>query len=451
VAPVPPDGNESGKVDVHPEDVNSAATTFAQQQSALEKAWSTLDDALRANEGMAGNDGGAQNFASRYDPAAKAVWQAFGSGIRTLGGIADGLVTTANNYLKAEAHSTAGGATPKQFPPVGVFSDVMMPDVASAKGAGTSDVPDFLAEYWPNGDPDKLRAAAGAWRAAQSSIGDIVSRLHTAVQGMTDSNNTECLQAMNEFWDSLAKSGDDKALFTGLQDTCGKIAAACDGYASAIDKAHHDLKVALAEIGVAVVLTTAVGVVLSVFTFGGSDVAAGAADAAEVAAIAEPVVAEFEAAVTAEVESAIAVDVAESLVVAAADAPTIEAVEAETAELDATVEDELAEAEGKPPEEPVPPGDQAAADILEPDGEPIGEPGRSPDVRVMDEQQLEQTWQKLVDEYGPAEVTETPKGNIEYVRTPDGGRIQLRDFSKSGGKTIDINVDGVRTTKIHLK
>ncbi|MFD1052418.1 hypothetical protein ACFQ1S_45955, partial [Kibdelosporangium lantanae] len=97
-----------------------------------------------------------------------------------------------------------------------------------------------------------------------------------------------------------------------------------------------------------------------------------------------------------------------------------------------------------------PPGDQAAADILEPNGEPIGEPGRSPDVRVMDEQQLEQTWQKLVDKYGPAEVTETPKGNIEYVRTPDGGRIQLRDFSKSGGKTIDINVDGVRTTKIHI-
>jgi hypothetical protein len=67
-------------------------------------------------------------------------------------------------------------------------------------------VPDFLAKYWPNGDPGKLRAAAGAWRAAQSSLGDIIGRLHTAVQSMTDANNAECLQAMNEFWDSLAKN-----------------------------------------------------------------------------------------------------------------------------------------------------------------------------------------------------------------------------------------------------
>ncbi|MFL6140451.1 MAG: hypothetical protein ACJ72N_01100 [Labedaea sp.] len=449
----PPEPRDSGKIDVTPDDVNAAAETFAKQQNALENAWSALSDALSRDEGMAGNDGGADKFVARYDPAAKAVWSAFGSGIRTLGGIANGLVATANNYLKAAAHSTAGKPTPRQFPPLGVYSDVMMPGPATAKGAGHSSVPDFLAKYWPNGDPDKLRDAARAWHTARDRIGDIVNALHGAVTSVTESNNTECLRAMNEFWDSLAKSGDQRALFTGLHDACGKLGDACDGYAKAIDDARHNLKVALAEIGVAVVLTSVVGILLTPFTGGGSDAAAGAADAAEVAAVAEPVIAEFETAVAADVEATIAADVAETLEVAAADAPTVEAVEAETSQVETTIEQELADAEGTPnlPEQPVAPGDQAAADILEPGGRPIGEPGTSPSIRTMSEQELDQVWNDVVEKYGPPKEIQTPKGNIEYVETPDGGRIQLRDFSKSGGKTIDINIDGVSVDKIHIK
>jgi hypothetical protein len=435
-----PDGAGTGTIAITPAEVQAAATTFADQQSALERVWSALDDALRRDQGMAGNDGGARTFAGRYDPAAAAAWRAFGAGIRVLGGIATGLTTTANNYLRAEAHSTAGGRAPDRFAPPAVFSDVMMPGPAPAMGAGHSDVPDVLARFWPNGDPGRLRDAATAWRAAQSGLTTMVGLLHDAVNRVTNANSSDDLRAMGEFWDSLAGGS---ALFTTLPQACGQLAAACDGYAAAIDKAHHDLEVALAEIGVAVVVTTAVGVLLSVFTLGGSDVAAGAADAAEVAAVAEPVVAEFEVAVAAEVEGSIAADVAASL----------DVVEAETAELDSTIEQELAETEGEtaPPRTPVTPGNQAAADILEPGGEPIGEPGTSPDIRTMSQEELEQTWQKVVDEYGPPRTQPTPKGDISYVETPDGGRIQLRPFSKSGGPTIDINIDGVDVTKIHVK
>lgn len=112
--------------------------------------WRRTCGCLDAAQGMAGNDKAAATFTAHYDPAAKAVWSAFGAGIRTLAGVANGLVTTANNYLKAEAHSTAGGSqTPQEFSPPAVVYDVMMPDPAPSKGDGDSDVTEFLQKFWP--------------------------------------------------------------------------------------------------------------------------------------------------------------------------------------------------------------------------------------------------------------------------------------------------------------
>lgn len=154
----------SPKVDISPADVNSAAGTFTREQSTLDDTWDHLAQVLDAAHGMAGNDKAAATFAARYDPAAKAAWSAFGAGIRTLAGVANGLVTTANNYLKAEAHSTAGGSgTPQQFRPPAVLSDVVIHGPAPSKGDGDSGVPEFLQKFWPNGwnpqgggDPDNF-------------------------------------------------------------------------------------------------------------------------------------------------------------------------------------------------------------------------------------------------------------------------------------------------------
>jgi hypothetical protein len=347
--PTPPPGG--GKIDVTPDEVNSAAGTFAKQQDQLGNVWSTLNSSLSA--GMAGNDGGAQNFAAKYDPAAKAVWKAFESAIRVLGGTARGLVQTANNYVKAEEHSTAGKKPAgDKYPSPMVADDIWCSGPDPAEGEGHSSVPDWLAKYWPNGDPDKLRDAAKAWRTARDGVRDVTTVLQNAVNSITDYNDADDLKHMQAFWDSLGKPGDKKAVLTGLHDACDSIANACDAYAKAIDDARGDLKTALAEAGIAVVLTTAVGILLSVFTLGGSDAAAGAADAAEVAAIAGPVVEEFEATVATEVTTAIAEDVAIDLEATAEAVPDIEAAEAEAEDVDATVDQELTESEGETPDTP---------------------------------------------------------------------------------------------------
>lgn len=139
-------------------------------------------------------------------------------------------------------------------------------------------------------------------------------------------------------------------MLTGLHDACDSIANACDGYAKAIDDARSNLETALAGAGIAVAFTTVIGVLLTPFTLGGSDAAAGAADAAEVAAIAGPLVEEFETAVATEVGTAIAEDVAIDLEATAAAVPDIEAAEAEAADVDEAVDEELTAEEEKAPE-----------------------------------------------------------------------------------------------------
>jgi hypothetical protein len=158
----------SPKIDITPADVNSAAGTFAREQSTLDHLAQVLD----AAQGMAGNDKAAATFAARYDPAAKAAWSAFGAGIRTLAGVANGLVATANNYLKAEAHSTVGGSgTPQQFRPPAVLSDVVIYGPAPSKGDGDSGVPEFPQKFWPNGHPDQLRNAHNRLKTALIEAG----------------------------------------------------------------------------------------------------------------------------------------------------------------------------------------------------------------------------------------------------------------------------------------
>ena len=329
----------SGKVDITPADVSSAANTFAREQSALEDTWDHLAQVLEATQGMAGNDKAAATFAAHYDPAIKAVWSAFGAGIRTLAGVANGLVTTANNYLKAEAHSTARGSrTPQQFSPPAVVYDVVMPSPAPSKGDGDSDVPEFLQKFWPNGHPDQLRNAADGWTMAAQSLEDLTTGLSQAVTSITDNNRTDCLAAMQEFWDALAGPN---GLFGELADTCHQLATACNRYAQAIDDAHDRLKTALIEAGITIGLTTLAGALLTVITFGASDGAAAAADVAEVEAIVVPIVEEFEATVATETQAAIGADVAASLESVAADAPTVTAVEAETTEVNSAVDAEL--------------------------------------------------------------------------------------------------------------
>jgi hypothetical protein len=349
MAPIPPDEG-SGKTDITPEDVAAGAKTFGKAQDDLYNAWLSLQTSLDQNSGMAGNDQVAHKFDEKYAKGVGAAWKALHQGCMTFGGISKGLTTTANNFVKADHHSTVGRAqqAPALFPPEPVFDDIVMANVDPALGPGEGGLPGPLAKFWPNANTDKVRAAGKAWHTAANTINGINGRANGAMLGFTSTSHDDSSQAIDEFWGGVYKDGDPKTVLAGMHEICQALGDACDKYAKSVDDAHGRIKNALIGAGIAVGLTTIVGVALTIFTGGGSDAAAGAADAAEAEAILGPIVEETVATVGTELAEVVSDELITTVETAATEAPTVEAVEAETSEIEGALDDEMAESEGDP-------------------------------------------------------------------------------------------------------
>ncbi len=316
-------------IDVTPGELFSAGRFFAVGQDRLIQIARTLAAALDGCAAMAGNDESGHLFAGRYDPAAGAAMTALAACARSVGGIAVGLVASANNYRKADHHSNVrAAADPALFTLPVVAASVSIPAPPSAAGGGRDDVPALLRRFWPAGDPDRLRVAAHAWTRAGADLDELGRDFARSLAGVTDHNSAASTAAMDAFWARVG--GGPAAPLTGARQACERLGAACERYARAINDARNRLQDALAVAGVGVALTSALGVLLTPVTAGGSDVAAATADAAEVAAACEPIAAEFAATVGADVEACIGADLAPTLEAAADQAPTLEAVEADT-------------------------------------------------------------------------------------------------------------------------
>ncbi|WP_225850132.1 hypothetical protein [Streptomyces sp. HPF1205] len=345
-------GSVAAPLDLYPQDLYLVALRFAAGQSALDKIADTLNTALQNICGMAGDDSYGHAFATTYDPAAKALFGALSAADRAIGQAATGLVTTANNYLQADHHSNpkTGASPPEQFPLPVVFADVSYPDPPSTVGPGHSSVPHAIAKYWPGGHQDRLRTAATAFRTASSAIDTLGAGLHGHVLAITDNNSGDSITAMADFWARIWKDDPDggRAPLSTAKYACDQLAKACDSFAQAIDTAHSKVEHKLAEAGIAISFTTAIGAALSLFTFGGSDAAAGALDASEAAAILGGVEVALDEAVTT-ISTEMIADLDAYLQAAADSAPELETVTAETTEVSQALERELAETEARTP------------------------------------------------------------------------------------------------------
>ncbi|MGH3623469.1 MAG: hypothetical protein ACRDQ5_17005, partial [Sciscionella sp.] len=172
------------------------------------------------------------------------------------------------------------------------------------------------------------------------------------VSSLTDANRSDCVAAMQGFWQDVYKPGDNHAVLSGLENLCAALARACDGYAQKIDDAHSKIKDAMIGAAAAIFGTSLLGLLGSIFTAGISDEAAAGADVAEAEAILGPVVEEAVTATETEVAAAIAEDLVPAVDTAATEAPTVTTVEAETSEVETAFDEELAATEGKPPPDP---------------------------------------------------------------------------------------------------
>ncbi|WP_405617093.1 DUF6531 domain-containing protein [Streptomyces sp. NBC_00076] len=132
-----------------------------------------------------------------------------------------------------------------------------------------------LGLWWPEGDSDKLRSAADAWRTFAEAVDDVRAPVHRSASSVIHHNTGESIEAFGTFWGRYAKDKDGGWL-SDLADSAREMAKALDKFADAIDDAITKL---WTQIGIDAAVIAG-GVALAFFTAGlASGAAVAAADA----------------------------------------------------------------------------------------------------------------------------------------------------------------------------
>lgn len=125
----------------------------------------------------------------------------------------------------------------------------------------------------PVGDPSKLRACASAWRSLGGALGAVAGSLEGSTAHLASKWDGE---AHDHF---AAWSSKYTAVLHGLVGDCSTMAGHLDSTADYLEEKNNEIH----HLYEAMAATAAVGIGLSIVTFGFSDAAAAAAGAAEVA------------------------------------------------------------------------------------------------------------------------------------------------------------------------
>jgi hypothetical protein len=152
----------------------------------------------------------------------------------------------------------------------------------SARG-GSTDTPAgwWLIEHtvgyvWPNGHPDRLRAAAQTWSSAADAIVGASYYIPEAVQGIFAQQSPEVEDAFT-VCNSMSEHIEDVA------SSCRDLPKACSDFADGIDKAHHDVEDELVSLLEWTVGIEAGGAIAGFFSFGLGEGAAQGVEAARIA------------------------------------------------------------------------------------------------------------------------------------------------------------------------
>ncbi|MEU4296394.1 restriction endonuclease fold toxin-2 domain-containing protein [Kitasatospora aureofaciens] len=266
---------------VKPVDMILSSAGFSDLHTSAVQLYRSLVFSMDDVAGMAGDDDAGKKFAAKYDPAAQKLVDAMAQVSGQLGGTANGLYTMAINYLQSDADVAAAMMAPQKLPESSdpeCDEEVAKAKLHSAAGHNNSSaVHDFLKKFWPQGDPDKLRKAATYWK----NFASLLSRLGTEgdkfVQQVTVSSTSSAVTSFSENWakvhDGCATEG---PLLNSMTNAAYKLGQACEAYAKDVE----DLQDKLEDLAIGAGLIAGAGLLLTVFTLGGSDVAAAGGEAA---------------------------------------------------------------------------------------------------------------------------------------------------------------------------
>lgn len=234
---------------------------------------------------MVGEDPAGEAWSASYDPAARAVLRATAQLSNAAARVSLLFAHSGHNYALAEAASTSG--THQDGPDFGELlrplPTVHAPAMPRSGGAGNGTpsgwwlIEHTIGVVWPGGHQDRLRTMASEWR--------------TAANGIASAAFDPIFAGVIFARDRLPEADDVLTICRGMNDHLNdlvhsyrSLASACESYADHLDECHDQVRDELGDLVRDSIATQATGAVFSVFTFGGSEVAAQTAQAGRIAA-----------------------------------------------------------------------------------------------------------------------------------------------------------------------
>ncbi|MCP2342537.1 RNase A-like domain-containing protein [Actinomadura rupiterrae] len=184
-------------MDVDPPKVYAAADATHRASDVFGTAMLNISRNLHGIDDMAGKDFGGEFLGALYDPLAQQMVITWERLVIALGGVCEGLTTTANNFVTADWHSKHGAGPVAGTKPVPQFHDFTYKRPASASGSGYLDASSFggqlmsdaafgaLLKDFPRGHPDRLYRAAGQWRNAATAVQSLSAEVNRILDTIT--------------------------------------------------------------------------------------------------------------------------------------------------------------------------------------------------------------------------------------------------------------------------
>ncbi|BBY65403.1 ADP-ribosyltransferase [Mycolicibacterium helvum] len=158
---------------VDPVGLSAAGSAVAELSNGVTAAVGSLTASYNANTGQ---DAAGTAFGFAYQDSAKALVDGVAKGVNALRHIGYLIQGSATNYSRAEAAADIGGGAAPLTAPVAPGQYSAPGGEPDVNGPGrTPPVLWYLVEFlvgdwWPNGDPAQLRAAATAWNALAAPL-----------------------------------------------------------------------------------------------------------------------------------------------------------------------------------------------------------------------------------------------------------------------------------------
>lgn len=263
-----PDGGPQMQVKVEPSDFHDAAQKFVSAMNTIYQVLPTLFKVLDGFRGPAGVDDSAKQLDAAYQPAVNAVVTGVNRAVNLLGDIGLGIDISASNHWNADAAANPSGGQPLPWTPVD--TGLYLPQrvaVPSLVGSPMLVLPPPLSDKIPMGHVDDLPTVAQAFRGARDTVNNTSSDLRNALAFLFSNNQSQDLNALNDFWNKVGGSS-DTAILTALANTCDQIAQAVEDYADWTTDTQNQIIDAVVHFIEDVLLGVAIGLLLGVISDG---------------------------------------------------------------------------------------------------------------------------------------------------------------------------------------